>query len=53
VLDLLISEKADWSFARLVGPGCGIGFDGMRRVVGDMSRTLTDHEERIKALEGE
>ena len=28
-------------------------FDAMRRVGGGISRTLTDHEERIKALEGE
>jgi hypothetical protein len=29
------------------------GFDAMRRIVGGMSRTLADHEERIKALDGE
>ena len=29
------------------------GFDTMRRVMGGMSHTLADHEERIKALEGE
>jgi hypothetical protein len=29
------------------------GFDAMHRVIGGMSHTLTDHEERIKALEGE
>ncbi len=29
------------------------GFDAMKRIMGGMSRTLTDHEERIKALEGE
>jgi septal ring factor EnvC (AmiA/AmiB activator) len=29
------------------------GFAAMRGVMGGMSRTLADHEERIKALEGE
>jgi len=29
------------------------GFAGLHRVIGGMSHTLTDHEERIKALEGE
>jgi septal ring factor EnvC (AmiA/AmiB activator) len=29
------------------------GFDAMRRVVGGTSRTLADHEERLRALEGE
>jgi predicted nucleic acid-binding Zn-ribbon protein len=29
------------------------GFAGIHRVIGGMSHTLADHEERIKALEGE
>jgi len=29
------------------------GFAGIHRAMGGMSRTLTDHEERIKALDGE
>ena len=29
------------------------GFDGFPRVVGGMAHTLADHQERIKALEGE
>jgi predicted nucleic acid-binding Zn-ribbon protein len=29
------------------------GFDAVHRVIGGMSHTLTDHEERIKELEGE
>jgi phage shock protein A len=29
------------------------GFDAVHRVVGGMSHTLADHEERIEALEGE
>jgi archaellum component FlaC len=29
------------------------GFDSVRRVMGGMSHTLADHEERLKALEGE
>jgi len=29
------------------------GFAGLHRVIGGMSHTLTDHEERIKSLEGE
>lgn len=29
------------------------GFETIRRVVGGMSRTQSDHEDRIKALEGE
>jgi hypothetical protein len=29
------------------------GFAGVHRLIGGMSHTLTDHEERIKVLEGE
>jgi DNA anti-recombination protein RmuC len=29
------------------------GFSGLHRVIGGISSTLTDHEERLKVLEGE